>query len=153
MALPKNKDMFETETCGRCGGSGRYSFNTMDGDRCYGCQGSGIRFTKKGRAALEAWRSEYRIEKLATEIVPGDRIIWVDHLRKCKRFILTVEGSGPDELNAGQNRWNLKFGAKAVIGGLGLFESSKVELATSNEDKRAAYERIADMPGALGWPV
>jgi hypothetical protein len=28
-------------TCGRCGGSGRYSYNQMDGDRCYGCGGSG----------------------------------------------------------------------------------------------------------------
>lgn len=27
--------------CGRCGGSGRYSFNQMDGDRCYGCNGKG----------------------------------------------------------------------------------------------------------------
>lgn len=27
------------ETCGRCGGSGRYSFNCVDGDRCYGCAG------------------------------------------------------------------------------------------------------------------
>jgi len=28
-------------TCGRCGGSGRFSFNTMDGDRCFGCNGKG----------------------------------------------------------------------------------------------------------------
>lgn len=27
------------EVCGRCGGSGRYSFNQMDGDKCYGCMG------------------------------------------------------------------------------------------------------------------
>jgi hypothetical protein len=25
--------------CGRCGGTGRYSFNQTDGDRCYGCNG------------------------------------------------------------------------------------------------------------------
>lgn len=31
--------MFESETCGRCGGSGKYSFNQMDGDRCYGVAG------------------------------------------------------------------------------------------------------------------
>jgi hypothetical protein len=29
------------KTCSRCGGSGRYSFNLMDGDRCFGCSGSG----------------------------------------------------------------------------------------------------------------
>jgi len=28
-------------TCGRCGGSGRYSYNLKDGSRCYGCSGVG----------------------------------------------------------------------------------------------------------------
>ena len=28
------------KVCGRCGGSGRYSYNQMDGDRCFGCSGS-----------------------------------------------------------------------------------------------------------------
>jgi len=27
--------------CSRCGGSGSYSFNQIDGSRCYGCNGSG----------------------------------------------------------------------------------------------------------------
>lgn len=27
--------------CGRCGGSGSYSFNQIDGSVCYGCRGSG----------------------------------------------------------------------------------------------------------------
>jgi hypothetical protein len=42
---------YEKEHCGRCGGSGRYSYNQMDGDRCYGCGGSGQRLSKRGRAA------------------------------------------------------------------------------------------------------
>jgi hypothetical protein len=42
---------YEKETCGRCGGSGRYSFNQIDGDRCYGCGGSGQRLSKRGKAA------------------------------------------------------------------------------------------------------
>lgn len=29
--------------CGRCGGSGSYSFNYMDGTRCYGCGGKGTK--------------------------------------------------------------------------------------------------------------
>ena len=45
---------FETELCSRCGGGGRYSFNLMDGDRCYGCGGTGIRLSKRG-AAARAW--------------------------------------------------------------------------------------------------
>lgn len=27
--------------CGRCGGSGHYSFNPMDGTKCFGCSGTG----------------------------------------------------------------------------------------------------------------
>jgi len=29
------------KACGRCGGSGRYSYNLKDGSRCYGCSGVG----------------------------------------------------------------------------------------------------------------
>jgi hypothetical protein len=42
---------FEAKSCGRCGGSGKYSFNQIDGDRCYGCGGTGIVRTKRGTAA------------------------------------------------------------------------------------------------------
>lgn len=46
-----NKDGFEITTCGRCGGSGSYSFCTMHGSTCFGCGGSGKVFTKRGYAA------------------------------------------------------------------------------------------------------
>lgn len=42
---------FERETCTRCGGSGHYLFNQIDADRCYGCQGTGAKLTKRGAAA------------------------------------------------------------------------------------------------------
>lgn len=41
----------ETVTCGRCGGSGKYSYNMMHGDRCYGCGGTGKVYTKRGKVA------------------------------------------------------------------------------------------------------
>lgn len=47
---------FEKTSCGRCGGGGRYSFNLMHGDRCYGCGGSGLALTKRGRLAREKLR-------------------------------------------------------------------------------------------------
>jgi len=43
--------IFEKETCGRCGGSGQYSYNQIDGSRCFGCGGSGERLSKRGKAA------------------------------------------------------------------------------------------------------
>lgn len=45
------KIRYETEVCGRCCGSGRYSYNSMDGDLCYGCGGNGKTYTKAGRRA------------------------------------------------------------------------------------------------------
>ncbi len=35
-----NKNGFPVVHCGRCGGSGDYSFNPMDGTTCFGCHGS-----------------------------------------------------------------------------------------------------------------
>ena len=41
-----------TETCDRCGGSGEYSFNLLDGTRCYKCGGSGKQFPKITKTLL-----------------------------------------------------------------------------------------------------
>ena len=54
--MTPEQSTFEAETCGRCGGSGNYSFNQIDGTRCYGCGGSGIKLTKRGAAARAFYR-------------------------------------------------------------------------------------------------
>jgi hypothetical protein len=62
---------FESQTCGRCNGSGHYSFNMMDGTRCYGCGGSGVVYTKRGRAA----RSQFDLSIL---VPAGDaQVGWI----------------------------------------------------------------------------
>ena len=53
----KPKLMFECVECNRCGGSGSYSFNMMDGSRCYGCSGQGWKLTKRGRAASDYYKA------------------------------------------------------------------------------------------------
>jgi len=45
------REGFPLSTCTRCGGTGRYSFNQIDGDRCYGCSGSGYQIHKAAKAA------------------------------------------------------------------------------------------------------
>lgn len=50
-------------TCPRCGGSGHYLYNQMDGTRCYGCNGSGITI-QKVRAYTE---KEYNRMQAANE--------------------------------------------------------------------------------------
>ena len=38
-AASRLKELGYTKICSRCCGSGRYSYNQMDGDRCWGCDG------------------------------------------------------------------------------------------------------------------
>lgn len=42
---------FETRPCTRCGGSGHFSYNSVDGTRCFGCRGKGTQLTKRGAEA------------------------------------------------------------------------------------------------------
>jgi hypothetical protein len=85
--------MFETETCGRCCGSGKYSFNLMHGDRCYGCGGTGLRFTKRGLAAKNFFAQSMKRaagdikvgEYIKTWVVLGGRDVWcvVESITEC----------------------------------------------------------------------
>lgn len=68
-------DRLETISCNRCGGSGRYSFNQIHGSRCYGCQGTGKVYTKRGAEAhryLEALRSKRADAFMVGELVRHD---------------------------------------------------------------------------------
>jgi hypothetical protein len=64
------KLLLESTTCGRCGGSGRFSFNLMHGSICYGCKGRGEVLTKRGQAA-QNWMNEQRMVA-AEDFKPGD---------------------------------------------------------------------------------
>jgi hypothetical protein len=72
-----------TDVCSRCGGSGHYSYNQIDGSRCYGCNGRGKKAAKLTKAVfaaaqekvaageLEAVRAVIRAKKAARkEIAP-----------------------------------------------------------------------------------
>lgn len=66
------KDGLELETCGRCGGCGKHSYCQMYGNTCFGCGGTGVKLTKRGKAArayLETLRS-----KRADQILVGGEI-------------------------------------------------------------------------------
>jgi len=50
---------FETMTCSRCGGGGKYSYCQMYGNTCFKCHGAGKVYTKRGMAAI-AYRTSLR---------------------------------------------------------------------------------------------
>lgn len=58
---------FPLVTCTRCGGTGHYSYNAIDGSRCYGCSGEG-KVIRPGAAAkaAAAYAEALRGEKEAT---------------------------------------------------------------------------------------
>ncbi|MCX4799629.1 DUF6011 domain-containing protein [Streptomyces sp. NBC_01242] len=61
---------FDTEPCGRCGGTGRHSFNQRDGHVCWGCSGNKVRLSRLGRAASDAY--EKALGASAGTVAVGD---------------------------------------------------------------------------------
>lgn len=57
----------EKAVCGRCGGSGHFSFNLKDGTRCYGCGGSGFVMVDPVKVARNLAAKEKRAAKTAAE--------------------------------------------------------------------------------------
>lgn len=67
-----SKISWDSKSCSRCGGGGQYSFNLTDGSRCYGCGGSGLALTKRGKAARDAYYKS--LEKPLSKVKPGDQV-------------------------------------------------------------------------------
>ena len=70
--MARKDSALETEICARCCGSGNYSYNQIDGSRCYGCGGTGYVFTKRG-AAANRYLTAMRVIP-ARDFRPGDLI-------------------------------------------------------------------------------
>lgn len=78
-----------TDVCSRCGGSGRYSWNQTDGDRCFGCHGKGKKLAKITKeivekaleriaaGELEAYFAEH---KAAREIKAANDALWAAYM-------------------------------------------------------------------------
>lgn len=84
---------FETTTCGRCGGSGHYSYCQRYGTKCFGCGGSGLKHTKRGAMAWALFNESLKVR--AGDLVPGvDSILFVggEHLGPSKWFKVKQTG-------------------------------------------------------------
>lgn len=66
------KTLFETETCSRCGGSGKYSYCERFRDVCFKCHGDTFTLTKRGRIAQQFYIDLCTV--LITEVKVGDVI-------------------------------------------------------------------------------
>lgn len=89
---------FPITECRRCGGTGRYSFNLMDGDRCYGCSGTGFQHTRSAAKLYAEFREAQKAvsRPMARDLQPGDRITF--NFLKGAEFRNVVEVITTDEV-------------------------------------------------------
>jgi hypothetical protein len=146
----------EVETCSRCYGSGRYSYNSIDGDRCYGCGGKGVRYTKRGAAAARFLDALRKVP--ASEIKVGD-LIEVDTIHR--RYFARVTEVTPQP-NAWRSRsgtdaeWRDIHGVKFVVQSKSgeqthyiVAASAKVRKGFTAEEKQAQLQQALDYQATL----
>ena len=87
--------------CPRCSGSGHYSYNQMDGTRCYGCNGSGISiqkvraYTEKEYTRMQAANERARAKREAEKVAKARDL--VENAAKYKHEVALKLGFGEDE--------------------------------------------------------
>ena len=87
--------------CPRCGGSGHYSYNQMDGTRCYGCNGSGISiqkvraYTEKEYTRMQVANERARAKREAEKEAKARDL--VENAAKYKHEVALKLGFGEDE--------------------------------------------------------
>jgi len=68
--MKTRNEIFESESCGRCGGSGSHSYCQAYADNCFGCGGSGKKLTKRGSVALRFYNEMFNCK--VSDLVIGD---------------------------------------------------------------------------------
>jgi hypothetical protein len=111
----KNANGFSVEDCTRCHGTGKYSFNQVDGDKCYGCNGSGLKLTRKAAKAWKAYQEAAEAAMVSTcgEAKVGDRIK-VGGMMTTYRW-MTIANVEDDHLNAGRIMFTTTKGNRMTV--------------------------------------
>lgn len=87
--------------CPRCGGSGHYSYNQMDGTRCYGCNGSGTAiltvraYSEKEYNRMQTANDRARAKREAEKEAKARDL--VENAAKYKHEVALKLGFGEDE--------------------------------------------------------
>jgi hypothetical protein len=133
---------FEVETCGRCGGSGEYSYNAIDGTVCYGCRGKRKRYTKRGQAAFDYYRS--LCVKKASEVVIGDCIETGGRVEK----VCGIDTEGGMVVVKPGDKPRIEF---ETVNGYGLNTEADADVMTwpNGDEKRAKLAAAYDYQDTL----
>jgi hypothetical protein len=150
--------LFENEICGRCGGTGSYSFNQLDGSRCYGCGGSKRRLTKRGAEAQRFFRGllmrradELQIGDVVSYIVPmnsgataranGARVIEIDREPKVTMWSIRRTPDGSEERIPCPTISYTTEHSRLGRCGHSCAPDSMIEIRGSDEERKAAIEQ------------
>jgi len=146
--------IFEVQTCSRCGGSGRYSYNAFTQDRCFKCGGRGWTYTKRGAAA--AAKLTELLSKRVRDLQPGDRIRYAGIPGFSGGGWATIEKVGRDtgEMEFGSRvvdfdyeaneRWGYQCNGYSAAG---VDPDSLVRVAHTADEKAAARAAALDQHG------
>lgn len=150
------KVAFETGTCHRCNGSGRYSWCQMWGDTCFSCKGSGVTLTRRGAKAAAAFRAHrLAVSGRPVESVTAGARVMVDGKFRTIESVRTDGGS--KFLNNTTGEWTsfveLFYTVKRVSGpeptSHGFIPGSTVVVAESPEEWAALVAFADTVVGTL----
>lgn len=133
-----NETKLETEACGRCGGTGKFSYNQIDGDRCYGCGGTGSVYTKRGNAASKFLRS---LREVPAETIKVGDLVQFPAGPFGSSFFFKVETIEADVLNGGNRFYIRGSHYKKGPAGLGAFPGMTVRKGFTKEQKEEQFQK------------
>lgn len=136
----KPAPFFESVVCSRCCGTGNYSFNPINGTRCFGCGGRGHKYTKRGAAALKFYLDS--LNKLPQDIKVGE-LVQVDNVYS-KYFIRVQKIEHIDGTTFFEGVNNTKGIVRA-----GYDDRIPVRVGHTNDEKRAKGAIALDYQSTL----
>lgn len=120
-----SQSLFEAQWCGRCGGTGHYSYCQMYGTTCFGCNGQRIVLTKRGQAAAQYYREMFEIP--LSEVKVGD----VVRPSGMKSFVVK---------EVKQVGWHVQMEPKDGKGSYGRSSYEDFELTLASGEKKMASQ-------------
>lgn len=131
--------VYETTTCTRCGGGGRYSYCQRFGDTCFKCGGAGkVRSAAgvKAAAAVRAFR-EAHFSVRVEDLQPGDRYYQNGRVVTVDRVTTIGGGRYGKRAADGELVWRdyvTVYPTQAELGSYGYLQGTTVVRAVSGDD-------------------
>lgn len=107
---------FPLQVCGRCGGSGQHSYNQLHGSVCYGCNGHGVRHTKKAYKEFQDWSYALKRQReaLGHSLRVGDELAIVQATGLMRSKVIGWHSIASIEKTDKECGWSITRGANGA---------------------------------------